>query len=302
MVVDVRGALLRHLRHLDCLLRSACARGSDRRRGRRRHEAFDPSLATRLRRRRDRGGLLLGQESVLTANRLGGGAARGADLGVDVLDVVADGLRRDHEPAADLLVRQPAREQPQHLDLARGQARRALAAARHAVAGGAEHGLDRVAVEAAGPDLGAQLARRPPRPSAPAGGARLAHRLVGVGGAEDPRRAGDRRAGEPARVARAVEALAVLHGDRAERAPAPADWCSMRSVRYGCMRTRSHSPAPSGPGLSQIEFDTPSRPKPCTRPARRSVRTSPRRQPELRRRRRRQVGDGAGVPEGVRAT
>ena len=37
------------------------------------------------------------------------------------------------------------------------------------------------------------------------------------------------------------------------------------------MRTRSHSPAPSGPGLSQIAFDTPSRPKPCTRPARRSV-------------------------------
>ena len=47
---------------------------------------------------------------------------------------------------------------------------RALAAARDAVAGGAEHGVDGVAVEAAGPDLGAQLggrvvgrARRPVR-------------------------------------------------------------------------------------------------------------------------------------------
>ena len=39
------------------------------------------------------------------------------------------------------------------------------------------------------------------------------------------------------------------------------------------MRTRSHSPALSGPGRSQIEFDTPSRPKPCTSPARRSVST-----------------------------
>ena len=40
----------------------------------------------------------------------------------------------------------------------------------------------------------------------------------------------------------------------------------MRSVRYGCIRTRSHSPAPSGPRLSQIAFETPSRPKSCTSP------------------------------------
>ena len=53
-----------------------------------------------------------------------------------------------------------------------------------------------------------------------------------------------------------------------------ADCCSIRSVRYGCRRTRSHSPAPSGPRLSQIAFETPSRPKSCTSPARRSVRTS----------------------------
>ena len=48
----------------------------------------------------------------------------------------------------------------------------------------------------------------------------------------------------------------------------------MRSVRYGCMRTRSHSPGPSGPALSQIEFEIPSRPRSCASPARRSVRTS----------------------------
>src|SRR5215469_11990588 len=41
------------------------------------------------------------------------------------------------------------------------------------------------------------------------------------------------------------------------------------------MRTRSHSPAPSGPRLSQIEFDTPSRPSPWTSPDRRSVIRSP---------------------------
>ena len=42
-------------------------------------------------------------------------------------------------------------------------------------------------------------------------------------------------------------------------------------VRYGCMRTRSRSPAPSGPPLSQMAFDTPSRPSPWTAPARRNV-------------------------------
>ena len=61
-----------------------------------------------------------------------------------------------------------------------------------------------------------------------------------------------------------------------------SDCWSIRSVKYGCIRTRSHSPAPSGPGLSQIEFDTPSRPKSWTSPARRSVVHLVRRQPELR--------------------
>src|SRR5919198_1121219 len=51
----------------------------------------------------------------------------------------------------------------------------------------------------------------------PAGPSRLAHRLVGVGRAEDARGPGDRVAGEPERIAGAVEPLAVLDGDRAER-------------------------------------------------------------------------------------
>ena len=172
----------------------------------------------------------------------------------------------------DLLVRQAAREQPQHLDLARGQPRRPFAAARHAVAGGAEHRLDRVGVEAAGPHLGAQLGgRRLGGRALRAVRTRLAHRLVGVGRAEDPRRARDRRArrGRAGSPSRRGARGAARRSRRAARAP--ADWCSMRSVRYGCIRTRSHSPAPSGPRLSQIAFETPSRPRSCTRPARRSV-------------------------------
>ena len=99
----------------------------------------------------------------------------------------------------DLLVREPAREQAEHLDLARRQPGRPLAAPGYAMAGGAEHRLDRVGVEAPGADLGAQLggrllgrAGRPVRP-------RLAHRLVGVRRAEDPRRRGDAPAAESPR-------------------------------------------------------------------------------------------------------
>ena len=70
-----------------------------------------------------------GRRPCCIANRPRRRAARRVDLRVDVLDVVADRLRRDRQPLGDLLVRQPAREQPQHLDLARRQPGRALAAA-----------------------------------------------------------------------------------------------------------------------------------------------------------------------------
>ena len=67
------------------------------------------------------------------------------------------------------------------------------------------------------------------------------------------------------------------------------------------MRTRSHSPAPSGPGLSQIAFDTPSRPRPCTSPARRSVTHGRRRRGRASRPPRpTRSATAAGVPERVR--
>ena len=74
----------------------------------------------------------------------------------------------------------------------------------------------------------------------------------------------DRRARQPARVAGAVEPLAVLHGDRAERRERRGLAAACARSGTGCSRTRSHSPAPSGPGLSQIAFETPSRPRPWT--------------------------------------
>ena len=53
------------------------------------------------------------------AKRLAVAARRGADLRVDVLDVVGDRLGGDHEAPGGLLVRHPLGEQPEDLDLAR---------------------------------------------------------------------------------------------------------------------------------------------------------------------------------------
>ena len=85
------------------------------------------------------------------------------------------------------------------------------------MASGAENRLDDVGVEATRPDIGAELGGSLVRRALGPVRARLAHRLVGVGGGEDAGRAGDRGAGEPARIARAVEALAVLYRDRTQR-------------------------------------------------------------------------------------
>ena len=65
-------------------------------------------------------------------------------------------VARDEAPGG-LLVRHPLGQQPEDVDLARGQARRALASPRHAVTGGAEDRLDGLGVAAPGLHVGPQL-------------------------------------------------------------------------------------------------------------------------------------------------
>jgi hypothetical protein len=106
-----------------------------------------------------------------------------AGLGVDVLHVVPRSARRDAQALRDRGRRCAACEQAQHLDLARAQAGRPGARlAPHAVAGGAQHGVGRGAVEPAGLHRGAQLARRVVGREGGALQARLGHRVVRVGG------------------------------------------------------------------------------------------------------------------------
>lgn len=122
----------------------------------------------------------------------GGGAARVADLGVDALYVVLCGAAGDDQALGDLAVRAARRDQDQDLDLALGEARRSevCAAAALTLARDLEHRGHRVGVEPPGPRLSPELLSRPLRLPTPRGGARLRHRLEGVGGRED---AGRRR-------------------------------------------------------------------------------------------------------------
>ena len=85
------------------------------------------------------------------------------------------------------------------------------------MAGRGEHRLDRVGVEPTGPHVGPQLGCRVVGRARLAVRPRLAHGLVGVGGAQDAGERRDRAAGQASRVAGAVEPLAVLHRDARER-------------------------------------------------------------------------------------
>src|SRR5207245_7289733 len=57
---------------------------------------------------------LLREQAVLYREQARGGATAGADLGVDVLDVIARGLRRHDQLAGYLPGRHAAGSQPQH--------------------------------------------------------------------------------------------------------------------------------------------------------------------------------------------
>jgi len=61
------------------------------------------------------------EDSVLHRPERGSGSSRYPALGVDVLNVMVGGLRRDEEPIGDLSRRESLRRQAQHLDLTTGK-------------------------------------------------------------------------------------------------------------------------------------------------------------------------------------
>ena len=71
---------------------------------------------------------------------------RYADLGVDVLDVAADGLHADRQLTCDVLRGAPAHDETEHLDLAVGEAVGPGATRPVGMTRGSEHGVDRLSI------------------------------------------------------------------------------------------------------------------------------------------------------------
>src|SRR3954452_14832382 len=103
---------------------------------------------------------------------------------------------------ADLPAGETTREQPKYVDFARRETGRIFPSSYLFVARAGQHRLDRITVEPSGGYLRPQLTRRILGRSRRAMRSRLDHRLVDVGGGEDPGRSCDRRSFEPVRVAR----------------------------------------------------------------------------------------------------
>src|SRR3954452_24378797 len=103
---------------------------------------------------------------------------------------------------ADLPAGQATSEQPKHVDFARRETGGIFPSAYLFVPSGGQHRLDGITVEPSGGYLRPQLTSRVLGRSRRAMRSRLDHRLVDVGGGEDPGWRCDRRSFEPVRVAR----------------------------------------------------------------------------------------------------
>ena len=125
-------------------------------------------------------------------------------------------LGRDGQSLRDLARRRATSDQREHLDLAGRESCRPGPPFAARLAGGGEHGVDRVGVESSGAHVGTELAARligrERRPVCP----RLGHCLERAGSGEYAGGRGDRRGSESAVVAGAVAPLVDHRGDRAD--------------------------------------------------------------------------------------
>jgi hypothetical protein len=143
------------------------------------------------------------------------GARGDPELPVGVLDVVVGRLDRDPQRPCDLLGLQAAGQQPKDLGLPLGEAGWPLDP-RDAPPDGLHHRGHRVGVQPSSARLLADGLGGLVWRERPAVRPRLGHRVIGVGGGQQPGGARERRGGRPPVVAGAVEPLVVEGGDRRE--------------------------------------------------------------------------------------
>src|SRR5438552_17644567 len=103
--------------------------------------------------------VVLRQEPVAHGEERCAGSVGDADLRVDVLDVIADRLGGNHQAGCDVLVRQAACGESEHVDLAVRETSDVDAAAGDAVAGCGEHRMYGFGVVASGSGVGHETVR-----------------------------------------------------------------------------------------------------------------------------------------------
>jgi hypothetical protein len=148
-----------------------------------------------------------------------GGAARDADLRVDVLYVVLRGAAGNVQALRDLRVRAALGHQAQHLDLPVAQAGRTKVAraTQPPLSCGIENSHHGVCVEAPGTGVSDELLARLLRGQRLAMGSSLRHRLEGIGGREDAAGGGDVSSAAASVIAGAVQSLDVHSGHAGDR-------------------------------------------------------------------------------------
>ena len=152
-------------------------------------------------------------EGVKSRARAGGDA----DLRIQALDVVVGGLGGDVELAGRFLGRVAGRDQPQDLDLARGQPGQALGRrAARGLPGAGEHRFDGVGAELPFLDRAAKLGGRRRVAGRRPVGPRLARGLERFGGGQDAGGRREIRAARVAVVAAAVEPLVMALHERGD--------------------------------------------------------------------------------------
>ena len=149
----------------------------------------------------------------------GAGPVRHTELAVDVLDMVVDGLGADRQLASDALVGHPLCEERQHVALARRQPGRTPGSRpAHGVPGGAQHGVGGNGVEMACGGISPELANRVNLAQRFPVRAPLQHRMVGVGGSQDPCPCRQHRSADCAVIAGGVHPLVMGGREQADAA------------------------------------------------------------------------------------
>src|SRR5262245_55226355 len=122
-------------------------------------------------------------------------------------DMMIHGPNREHEPVGDLSIGQATTQQPEHLSLPRRQAVGCRATRSTTLAGGGDHRLDDLTIQAPRTGFGADLRRGLPGTDCGPVRPNFDQAAVTTGGGKDSLRPAERRPREAAMRPRTIESF-----------------------------------------------------------------------------------------------